>query len=342
MTVAGKSGRTILVPVALSSLLVLGLAGCSPERADRVEISAFDPASGVYEPGGEAVSSLRVRNNAPEERTFWVGYSVQDPGGYWHDAPARRVTLEPGKSTRRESSWQAPDEPPPPSGSYRVAMAVWSEHPEEASEEQRLADVQHSDAFRVSGLREDFRSLEGSTWNVSSKKLGLGRLEPENVGVRGEELWIQIPAGTFDGGEIKSEGLYLYGSYRARIKVADAPSSLTGFFLYREPDLENELDVEIHNDSSGRILFTSYSGGEETNTVRKELPFDPTADFHVYRFDLYPDRAEFYVDGELMHTFDEGLPDDPMNLYVNAWFPTWLAGERAADDSYTRVDWIRH
>lgn len=43
-----------------------------------------------------------------------------------------------------------------------------------------------------------------------------------------------------------------------------------------------------------------------------------------------------------MHSFDEGLPEEPMNLYVNTWFPTWLSGERPARDGYTYVDWVRH
>ncbi|CAN5585062.1 hypothetical protein BH24ACT20_BH24ACT20_14310 [soil metagenome] len=29
-------------------------------------------------------------------------------------------------------------------------------------------------------------------------------------------------------------------------------------------------------------------------------------------------------------------------VYVNAWFPTWLSGEKPTRDSYTYVDWIQH
>ena len=102
-------------------------------------------------------------------------------------------------------------------------------------------------------------------------------------------------------------------------QVPDAPSSITRFFLY-----EKDIDVEILNDPSGRIMFTTYAGGRKTNNVEKDLSFDPTMDFHEYRFDFYPDRAEFFVDGELMHRFTEGLPE-------NAWFP----GEKPEKDSYT-------
>lgn len=267
---------------------------------------------------------------------------MQDEGGYWHDAPARPVKLEGGASALERRSWSVPENPPPPPGYYNAVMTVWSEPPENATGDARLDSVESEDAFRVANFREDFESLEKSRWNVSSKELGRGRLEPENVTVEDGSLRLKLPAGTLDGGEIESRELYQYGTYRARIRVANAPSSITGFFLYREPDLQNELDVEIFNDSSGRILFTSYSGGRETNTVEKELPFDPTAKFHEYRFDFYPEGAEFYVDGELLHRFDGGLPEDPMKLYLNAWFPKWLSGEEPGSDRYTRVDYVRH
>ena len=100
--------------------------------------------------------------------------------------------------------------------------------------------------------------------------------------------------------------------------------------------------MEIYNDHSRRILFTTYAGGEQTNTVTKKLPFDPTEDFHEYRFDLTPDAAHFYADGMRLQTFREGLPTDPMKLLINAWFPTWLPGEKPEGDRYTYVDWVEH
>ena len=324
--------------MAFASVFLV-VAGCGGEHK-QAKITNFAPASGTYGPGERVVSSLRLVNNTQESHTFWVGYSVEDPGGNWHDAPAKPIRLKAEESALKEQSWTIPESPPPPSGEYKVAMAVWNERPE-ISEEDRLANVERASAFEVTGLREDFTSLNEDHWSTSSKELGRGRLRPENVRVD-DGLRLKIPANSLDGGEIQSERLYQYGTYRARIKVADAPSSLTGFFLYKEPDLENELDVEIFNSPSGRILFTTYSNGEETNTVRKKLPFDPTKDFHEYRFDFYPGQADFYVNGELMHSFNEGLPEDPMRLYLNAWFPTWLAGEKQQTDRYTYVDWIRH
>lgn len=330
-----------MLALALISL-AFTTAGCGKKESSDARITEFHPALGTYHAGEDATSLLRFENTSREPDTFWVGYSVRDGLGQWHDVPARRVKLEAGKeSAMQYLDWTVPDDPPPPSGSYEVVMAVWSGKPGEDGA-KRLADATKRDAFRVAGLDEEFAALNGERWDRPSKKLGRGSLAPDNVEVRAGRLEIKLPAGTRDGGEIQSAKLYQYGSYRARIKVADAPSSITGFFLYSPPDFENEVDVEIYNDHNRRILFTTYSGGKQTNTVTKKLPFDPTAGFHDYRFDLAPDRAEFYADGERLQTFRDGLPTGPMRLFVNSWFPAWLPGEKPEEDRYTYVDWVRH
>ena len=64
-----------------------------------------------------------------------------------------------------------------------------------------------------------------------------------------------------------------------------------GIFLYRSSDYYNEIDIEIYNDSSGTIMYTTYAHGREANHVTTYLGFDPTAAFHEYRFDFYPHQV---------------------------------------------------
>jgi beta-glucanase (GH16 family) len=42
----------------------------------------------------------------------------------------------------------------------------------------------------------------------------------------------------------------------------------------------SEIDIEIYNDSTRRIMFTTYAGGSETHNVTKSLPSDLTTGFH--------------------------------------------------------------
>ena len=43
-----------------------------------------------------------------------------------------------------------------------------------------------------------------------------------------------------------------------------------------------------------------------------------------------------------MQEFEGGLPNERMKLYVNSWFPNWLAGEKPDSERYVYVDWIEY
>lgn len=343
-----------LAALALFALFALLAPGCAGPEPPAI-IAGFTPASGTYYPGDVAASSVEVENAGPERRTFWVGYSVRDGAGEWHDAPSAPVTLNPGEKTGPISrEWEVPEDPLLTTGPYGVKMAVWDSRPEEGGA-SRLAEADAEDSFRVGLFEAGFESLDsldGGRWEVVDRGLGRGRLDPDNVAVTGDgRLRITSPADTLDGGAVRSEKLYRYGTYRARMKTPEAPSSITAFFLYAAPDYEKEIDIEIYNDGSRRVMFSVYSPTygpdgnlvkEPTRTETKELPFDPSAGFHEYRFDFYPQEVIFYVDGEPMQSWSEGLPGEPMNVWVNTWFPDWLSGSKPARDRYTYVDWIEH
>lgn len=191
--------------------------------------------------------------------------------------------------------------------------------------------------------QENFYNLDENIWAVSSKTLGRSLLSPENVMVKDGFLNIRMPAETLAGGEIASQGLSAYGSYESRMKLPDAPSSITGFFLYAPPDYFYEIDIEIHNTKEGKILLTTYADGEVQNEYVGALGFDPTADFHHYRFDYTEDQLAFYVDDQVILRWDDGFPvGQPMQLMVNTWYPNWLPGTPASKDQVLYVDWIRY
>jgi beta-glucanase (GH16 family) len=194
-------------------------------------------------------------------------------------------------------------------------------------------------AARSGDYRDEFTTFDVHRWFKSSRPFGWGAVDPANVSVSGGMLAIKLPGGTANGGEVRSLSLTRYGSYRARIKVANAPSSMTAFFLYKKPDYEQELDIEIFNDQSGRVWFSTYSNGAWT-TVEKQLGFDPTAAFHEYAIEYDPGSVRFLVDGAERQRFTSGVTRSTMYLHVNAWFPSWLEGTRPANDQTTFVDWI--
>lgn len=191
-----------------------------------------------------------------------------------------------------------------------------------------------------SGFHEDFGSFDESRWSKGDHSLGRSYLDPANVNVLDSNLRIKLPRKSLEGGEILTNELHGHGSYAARMKLPDAAGSITGFFMYKSPDYASEIDIELFNDSSRRVMFSTYAGGSQTHTETMELPFDPTAGYHEYRFYYHEEYARFYVDGELMKEWTTGIPDTPMYLMANAWYPTWLAPEKQNRDEYLLVDYI--
>jgi len=202
------------------------------------------------------------------------------------------------------------------------------------------ASVSLAAAARTVGFRDDFTTLDTSRWLVSSRPFGHGTLTPGNVTASAGQLHIELPANTLDGGELRTKTLYRFGTYRARIKLANAPSSLTAFFLYKAPDYQSEIDIELYNDSSRRVMFSTYSGGQQSNTVTQLLPFDATADFHEYTIVYGQRTVRFLVDGVPMQTWSSGVTNSAMYVFLNAWFPSWLSGQAPSTDQFTSVDWL--
>jgi beta-glucanase (GH16 family) len=146
-----------------------------------------------------------------------------------------------------------------------------------------------------------------------------------------------------DGAELRTRSTYGYGSYRARIQTANAPSSVTAIFLYVPPDYANEIDIEIYKTpSSGTARLSTYSGGALTHTREYELPFDPSLTSREYRFDYHPGAVSFYIDGSMIQTWTDGIPTQPMNLYLNVWFPEWLGGTVSPQPHVALVDSVEY
>ncbi len=213
--------------------------------------------------------------------------------------------------------------------SWAALLTLWAGTPEAEGKESQGGS-----------FRDGFGSFEEARWIKSQHALGRGRFVPDNVSVGNGKLRMKIPARTLDGAEIESKEAYGYGTFVARMRTPVAPSSITAFFLYRSPDFEAEIDIEIFN--NGTAYYVTYAGGKKTHLVSKKLPFDPRKRFHTYRIDYYPRVVRFYVDGALVRRYTTGLPKGPMKLLVNTWFPEWLPGKAPPTDRHAVVNWIRY
>ncbi|WP_028063740.1 glycoside hydrolase family 16 protein [Solirubrobacter soli] len=188
---------------------------------------------------------------------------------------------------------------------------------------------------------DPFDTLDAQRWAVGEHQLGRSTLTAANVTVANGALGLALPGGTTDGGEIRSTATFASGTATARLQAPNAPSSITGFFLYAPPDYASEIDIELYNDPRGLVMFTTYAGGRQTHTETRSLGFDPTTALHDYEIAWGKGKVTFRVDGVALRTWSTGVPKAPMNLFANAWFPAWLDGLAPVDSRTALFDEIR-
>ncbi len=191
-------------------------------------------------------------------------------------------------------------------------------------------------------LDEPFDGPGFSAWAADTHPLGRGSVRAENVALGGGVASLSLSAGAYDGAEIRSAARYGPGAFRARMRTPHAPGSISAFFLYEGvPGGNDEIDIEIFNDGTRRVMLTTWVAGRETGSHVHTLPFDPAAAFHDYRIEWSAGRVRFCVDGAVVRTVDDGVPASPMYVMANTWWPTWLTGPRLSVPRTMEIEGIQ-
>ena len=99
---------------------------------------------------------------------------------------------------------------------------------------------------------------------------GRSALTAEAVAVADGALGLALPAGTTAWWRPASR--HSSGTARARLQVANAPSSITGFLQPTpRPTTPPRHHIEIFNDPSGQVMFSTYTGGRQRHTETRSL-----------------------------------------------------------------------
>ena len=216
--------------------------------------------------------------------------------------------------------------------------AACSDMPTDPSSDAGLA---RSPGSASTAFSEEFDGTAFAGWQMDTHPLGRGSVRVENVRLGGGLAALSLSAGAYDGAEVYTAGRHGTGAYTARMRTPDAPGSISAFFLYQGVAGGNdEIDIEIFNDGTRRIMFTTWVAGNETNNVVRTLPFDPAAGLHDYRIEWSAKAVRFRVDGVLMQEFRRGIPRNAMYLMANTWWPTWLTGPLLAEPRTFQIDRI--
>ncbi|CAI4219495.1 unnamed protein product [Parascedosporium putredinis] len=139
-----------------------------------------------------------------------------------------------------------------------------------------------------------------------------------------------------------------YGSYRTSMKLTNVPGTCAAFFWYFNET--QEIDMEFlsreFNPQAGlypvnlivqspRAADTDYDARKSGNYIRADLPFNPTSDYHEYRFDFLPGEVHFYADGKILARISgAAVPENPGHLILQHWSngnSIWSGGPPAQD-----------
>ncbi|KAI0166560.1 glycoside hydrolase, family 16 [Xylariaceae sp. FL1272] len=150
---------------------------------------------------------------------------------------------------------------------------------------------------------------------------------------------------------------YFYGTFRVGMKTTDVPGTCSAFFWYQNDT--QEIDIEFLSSQYSKSDQTfpvnlvlqsrdsasaGYNAANTTSFRCVNLPFDPTTDFHEYRFDFLADRVTFYADGNfLTELTGDGVPVSSGHLLISHWSngnAGWSEGP-PAQDAVTTVSYVK-
>lgn len=194
-------------------------------------------------------------------------------------------------------------------------------------------------------LRDDFNgtSINRQLWSLGTWTLGRTQLGNNPIVANG------IARLTFDkyrfrGTEIFTNRVFSRGTgleIEARAKLNNLPSGLvTSLFTYTydgTTKTSDEIDIEIvtkqvnQTFNGAPIYFTSWNDWNESSptyqdgvhnwTIRQVMPAFDVNQWHSYVIRWLPDHVEWLIDGKIVATTSNALPDAAAPVRLNFWAP---------------------
>ncbi len=323
----------LLIPICLLFLLIF-----SSKQSYALEIKSISYDKSVYFENEEVIAKVTLVNKSSFPKTAWLGYSLRSPDDKWIDIEPQKVSLLANQSQTVMMKYKLKTDI---TGSYTSVFALWDSFPiTQAS--KRLANFEQEAAFSYFKTQETFEKFNDAIWLKREGMLNQTMLTEDNVQIKNNKLCIELPKNKLEGGELQSKSEVGFGAYEVYMKLPNAPSTITGFFLYKQPDFHHEIDIEVFNKPESEVFFTTYEENGIKNNHKIPLDFDPTASFHKYRIEFYEHKVSFFIDNKLYYEVTQGFSKEKMYLILNAWYPHWLESTPADYDSSLLVEWIRY
>jgi beta-glucanase (GH16 family) len=224
-----------------------------------------------------------------------------------------------------------------------------------------------SDSAELAGkatFREDFNTEKLSIfrWGTPVFSMYKFRGDPDMISNSNGINYLKLGKSDSDiypTGFIYTKDHFSYGSYSARMKVSDVPGAVASFFTCTQmakvfsDGTHDEIDFEFITAKPNSVLLTTWylatgmEGGQQTPTHNSFLWEDSSfniTDWHVYRFDWYPDRVEFYIDGKKVWTSTKAIPKRDLQIAMHIYtIDTWEEVQYPPKGEVLQItDWVEY
>ena len=214
------------------------------------------------------------------------------------------------------------------------------------------SEVQFEENFNAEQIDESVWQI--GTWEEHGGQTGRERCYLENGCLN--LVFINDSEEGFLSSAIQTREEFLYGRWEARLKPSSEPGVLNSMYTIDWDEgngTKQEIDIEFltytFNDNSGKVHFAVHAEGLESYNTNPdiELDFNPSEDFHIWGFEITREHIQWFVDDEVLLTYEYSKHDITIDseyqLKFNFWSSEhWINGppEENTECIY-QIDWIR-
>ncbi len=189
----------------------------------------------------------------------------------------------------------------------------------------------------------DGEQLDRDKWQIQSG-FTLGRTEFREDAPPVADGFVRLPFDTYNpavpgqtmlGTSIFTNARFAVGdglAFESRLRMpAGAPGGMiVAFFTFIWDDgAFDEIDFELLTNEavSGqhRVMINTWNDGSPGKDAGNPgFAHQPGLDlqaFNTYRFEWFPDRVDFYINGRRVRSTNVDVPDTPMHVWLNFWAP---------------------
>lgn len=162
------------------------------------------------------------------------------------------------------------------------------------------------------------------------------------------------------GGSVQTSIEFGYGRWLAKVKPSNVPGVLNSIFTKDWDDLQTvktadgtkrEIDIEFlthtFRENSGQVHLAVHGSKADGGRIFVKdilLNFNPSNDYHIWGFDILPDKVIWHVDGKVLYTWYYPKPfyiNEGYEFFLNSWTKNrWIKGPPKSAAEYS-IDWVK-